>query len=542
MDLTSKEARKILRDYHKWYWDEYMELSWAYMHEMIGALFGVDTTGMNAHDAINKVFGYENAKPYHDKVDHTLDIRRGIEKGVLIAPYTLSHDELLKELSEVQSSLDLKDLVNGFLHSLSTGKNHYRTALASYLFARSMPKHEARREHVEGLHMDNDACPVCGMRIDELCVCHVEESLSRYILYYPNNDTIKDIQTPEYALHDLKQFKDLPKVSYTQKDIDILVDILKLAESMADHNNFTALQKLITKTKMVPASGGEINVILGVLSVCGVFQTPERRGYSECFTSCSDRGFVGMSSELFYPLFYWRGRNGINKIALAEIFPPCVIEQLSADTKEVSLTEVYAKSKSVKNKDNRAEEAFPDERHIIELDDKKRYFLGLLRLDPSWHKEVRYSVLYSERRRMEIYFDGNTIRKIIFETRDLQKDGTFSAGSYAEKDILAETEDRYLLLPKTSRGKKKPWTPSLLDTPTYTGAAFYASLSGNTFYTYNMKTNSCLPWLDYGTHPKPEITTPIAFYTYLDGIIKSIPDEYEDYEDLIDKYRNGQSH
>ncbi|WP_034449235.1 hypothetical protein [Butyrivibrio sp. AE2032] len=62
MDLTSKEARKILRDYHKWYWDEYMELSWAYMHEMIGALFGVDTTGMNAHDAMNKVFGYENAK------------------------------------------------------------------------------------------------------------------------------------------------------------------------------------------------------------------------------------------------------------------------------------------------------------------------------------------------------------------------------------------------------------------------------------------------------------------------------------------------
>jgi hypothetical protein len=377
------------------------------------------------------------------------------------------------------------------------------------------------------------------MRIDEDHVCHVEDSLSRYILYYPNNDTMKDIQTPEYALLDLKQFKELPKVSYTQDDIDILVNILKLAESMANHNNFTALQKLITKSKTVPASGAEINVILGVLSVCGVFQTPERRGYAECFTACCERGFVGMSTELFYPLFHWRGRNGINEKALEEFFPSCVTEQLNADTKEVSLTEIYAKSKNEKTTDNSAEAAFPDDRHIIELDDKKRYFLGLSRLDPSWHKEVRYSVLYSDYRRTEIYFDGNTIRKIIYENRTLMKDGTFSAGVYTEKDLEAETEDRYLLLPKTSRGKKKPWTPSLLDTPTYNGPAFYAYLSSSTYYTYNMKNGSSLPWLFFGKRLEPEVTTPIAFYTYLDELIRRIPDEYADYEELINKYLNS---
>lgn len=538
-DFTTKEARKILRDYHKWYWDEYMERSWAELRGTIGSFFGVDTSNMNAHEAMDKIFGYENTKPYHDKVDHTLDIKRGIDKGILTASYSRSHDDLLKELSEVQSSLDLKDLVNGFLHSLSTGKNHYRTALASYLFARSMPEHEVRREHVEGLEMEKEACPVCGMRIDEDHVCHVEDSLSRYILYYPNNDTMKDIQTPEYALLDLKQFKELPKVSYTQDDIDILVNILKLAESMANHNNFTALQKLITKSKTVPASGAEINVILGVLSVCGVFQTPERRGYAEHFTACCERGFVGMSTELFYPLFYWRERNGINEKALEEFFPSCVTEQLNADTKEVSLTEVYAKSKNEKPADNRAEAAFPDDKHIIELDDKKRYFLGLSRLDPSWHKEVRYSVLYSDYRRTEIYFDGNTIRKIIYENRTLMKDGTFSAGVYTEKDLEAETEDRYLLLPKTSRGKKKPWTPSLLDTPTYNGPAFYAYLSSSTYYTYNMKNRSSLPWLFFGKRLEPEVTTPIAFYTYMDELIRKIPDEYPDYEELINKYLNG---
>ena len=536
IDITTREARKILRDYYTWYWDEYFERRWDGMRDDFGNFLGMDLSRMNAHDAMNKMFGFDDAKPYHDKVDHTLDIRRGIEKGILIAPYTRSHDNLLKELSEVQESLDLKDIVNGFMHSLSTGKNHYRTALASYFYARSMPKHEAIRDYVTGLQKNKNGCPVCGMRLDEKCICHVEDSFSRFILYYPNKYTVKDIQTPEYALFDLKQFRELPKVSYTKEDVDILVNILKVIESMADHNNFSAVQKLITRGKMIPASGDEINVVLGVLSVCGVLQTPEHRGYNERFTAWSDKGFVGMETELFYPLFHWRGRHGISKIALSEIFPSCVTEQLNADNKEVSLTEVYTKNKKEKAPDKRVESAFPDEKHIIELDDKRRYFLGLNKLDPSWHKEVRYSVLYSDIRRTEVYFDGNTIRKTICECKRILEDGTYSHGSYTEKDLVAETEDRFLLLPKTSRGKKKPWTPALLDTPTYNGPTFCAYLDGNSFYTYNMKNGSELPWLPFRTFPEPKVTTPIAFYTYIDELIKRIPDDYKDYEDTIKKH------
>ena len=71
MDLTSKEARKILRDYYTWYWDNYYESRWDGMSGPFARLFGVDPS-MNMHDTMNKVFGYEDAKPYHEKVDHTL--------------------------------------------------------------------------------------------------------------------------------------------------------------------------------------------------------------------------------------------------------------------------------------------------------------------------------------------------------------------------------------------------------------------------------------------------------------------------------------
>ena len=527
MDLSSKEARKILKDYYTWYWDEYYESRWEGMDGPLARLFGVDPS-MNMHDTMNKVFGYDDAKPYHDKVDHTLDIKRGIENGVLIEPREMSHDELMKELSKAWKALDIKDLVNGFLYSLSTGKNQYRTALASYMFARSMPKHEVKREYVEGLCHTHFACPVCGIRLEEDLVCHIEDSMSRYTLYYPQWGTIKGMQTSDYALFDLKQFKDLPKVSYTNEDVEILVNILKLAESMADQNNYTALQKLITRSKIINATGNEIDVILGVLSVCGVLQTPEHRGYAENFTNICDRHFVGMETELFYPLFHWHGRNGVDKKVLADIFPACVTEALEENKKDVSLTEVYSRTKTKsKTPIDTGERYFTDGKHMLELDDRIRHYYGLISLDPSWHKEVRYSCLYERYTRTEVYFEGNSIKKVISEAGQV-RDGVFEVYDYTEKDMVAETEDRYLLLPKTSRGRKKPWTPSLLETFTYMGAYLNVNFGGRSFFTFNYRNNKRLPL------PEPEelkvsrVRSAIEFYTYTEAYIRSVPDNYEE--------------
>lgn len=534
MDLTSKEARKILRDYYTWYWDNYYESRWEGMSGPFARLLGIDPS-MNMHDAMNKAFGYDDAKPYHDKVDHTLDIRRGIEKGVLLEPCDRSHDDVMKDLSKAWKSLDIEDVVNGFLHSLSTGKNQYRTALASYLFARSMPKHEAKRDYVSGLSHLNDACPVCGLTLDENYVSHIEDSFSRYTLYYPQWHTIKDMQTPDYALFDLKQFKELPKVSYTKEDVEILVNILRLVGSLADQNNYTALQKLITRSKIINATGNEINVILGVLSVCGVLQTPEHRGFADKFTNICDRGFVGMESELFYPLFHWHGRNGVDKKALADIFPSCVTEALDADKKDVSLSEVYSKSKTKsKTPKETGEQFFNDGKHVLELDDRIRHYYGLTKLDPSWHKEVRYSCLYERYTRTEVYFEGNSIKKVISEAGSV-KDGSFRVFDYTEKDMVAETEDRYLLLPKTSRGRKKPWTPSLLETFTYMGAYLNVNFGGRSFFTFNYRNNKRLPL------PEPEelnvshVRSPIEFYTYTEAYIRSVPDNYEE---ILNDYLN----
>jgi len=41
MDLTSKEARKILKDYYTWYWDNYYESRWEGRSGPLARLFGV---------------------------------------------------------------------------------------------------------------------------------------------------------------------------------------------------------------------------------------------------------------------------------------------------------------------------------------------------------------------------------------------------------------------------------------------------------------------------------------------------------------------
>lgn len=517
MDLNSKEARKLLKNYYDWYWTGVHERWW----KDNAIHFGYDPEKTTMHEAVNKFFGYEDDKPYHKKVDHSLEIKRGIEKGILLPPADRDHDEMIDELMELWKTLDPKDLVNGFLYSLSTGRNEYRTALASYYFAKGIEKHEPQKVYLTSGH---DGCHYCGLPVDEKGMCHIEDSLSRYALFYPQYDTIKYMQRADYALFDLKQFKALPKVSYTKDDVDILVYILKSAADMGANNKFTALQKQITRARKSNLNGNDVNVILGVLSVCGVLQTPEHRGYAEKFTELGDRGFEGYETELFYPLYYWRGKHGVDKLSLAIVFPSDVVKAFEADKDEVSLTEVYSKVKTgSKTSKSNGEEYFSDGKHVLQLDDRMRHYYGLAPLDPSWDKEVRYSRLYNDYTRTEVYFEGNSIKKVISETGGLTKDGGFYVYEYTENDAVAETEDRYLLLPKTSRGRKRPWTPSLLKTFTYMSVYLNVNLAGRGFFTYNYRNNKQL-----NLPGKPWAKSPLEFYTYTDEYIRNVPDDYED--------------
>ena len=77
MDYSSKEAKKVLKDYYYW---------------------RVLYRDSKAREQLKRYFGYDDPTPCHDNLDHTLDIKRGIDKGILIAAVDRNHDDVISEL------------------------------------------------------------------------------------------------------------------------------------------------------------------------------------------------------------------------------------------------------------------------------------------------------------------------------------------------------------------------------------------------------------------------------------------------------------
>lgn len=100
----------------------------------------------------------------------------------------------------------------------------------------------------------------------------------------------------------------------------------------------------------------------------------------------------------------------------------------------------------------------------FELTNKQREYLGLDPIESHWDK-----VLFkgdAHRPDSILYFNGNTIKRHIVSTED----------QYCEKHYDELTKDRTVLLPKTSKGKEKKLTPSVLEQRQPTGV--YLSVFG----------------------------------------------------------------
>lgn len=113
----------------------------------------------------------------------------------------------------------------------------------------------------------------------------------------------------------------------------------------------------------------------------------------------------------------------------------------------------------------------------FELNNEQRKYLGLEIVLKSWDKlKINDEV--------SAYFDGNTIRKKI----------SVSENSYREIKLNEETENRTMLLPKTSRGKAKKLNYSSLDARNGIGVYFDFSLNGITIGNFTTEQNF------YSTH------------------------------------------
>ena len=404
---------------------------------------------------------YYLAYPTGDRLSAS-DFEKEISAGTLVPPSEITHDETVSEIKRLSERISLAATAKSFLYSLSSGDRRRRSALSSLVWAKSLPEHSsATTKRNEG------SCAVCGCShgLDHSEIVDWNEyGVFRYL---PPTQYGREpnLTCAEYVLNDLREFEKLPEVEPRDEDYRILNDIFGVAKMMKPHNRDSALISEIRRRKLLDATGNEICCLLGVLGICGVLESSEDKGFLHRFTNCDE--IVNYRDGLnFYPLYAWRGKDGINRDAVDEIFGGFCGDKLDPDKTVPSAH--YDDKVPVRKSVSRASDYFTEGVHCVSLTNEERRYLALNDLRPEWDSKTFFSVTYKWKKRTVLFFDGDNIVKVFYEEYVVEDDGSISQRRYREYDTCLATDDRKLLLPLTSRGRAKPLTPSnVMATPPF---------------------------------------------------------------------------
>ncbi len=165
--------------------------------------------------------------------------------------------------------------------------------------------------------------------------------------------------------------------------------------------------------------------------------------------------------------------------------------------------------------------------HLIMLENDTRPYFALEKMESRWEKQTYYSRTNLWWKRTELFFDGDTIRKVIEEEKQVRTNGEIYRQSYREYDTCLQTQERKLLLPLTKRGKPKPLTASAVGNTTPFGCTFFLEMEKGretTLYAGNLRSNQRLP---VGEAEKiAAIQNDSDFQKFAKWYIATCPDDY----------------
>lgn len=257
---------------------------------------------------------YWNSKGWKDgTVSHEEFIEAKKEGYMFEYPQSISHKETLEKINLILKKIDARDVANAFLYSLKSHRLEYRSALGSYWYAISIPKHEATRE---------EYCKICDWYKWKSTPNEYELKLGSNVLNFERYKWggVRHTKTA-YALFDLEQFILLPKVIVTKDDIELLNRILDCISSLEPKSKAGKYRDYIIKQKIIKANKNEISTLLNILGICGILSSKEYPCYIDNFTiSDGSRDPVEYNNDFAYPVNRWRASDGINKDRFKAVF------------------------------------------------------------------------------------------------------------------------------------------------------------------------------------------------------------------------------
>ena len=245
-------------------------------------------------------------------------------KGYLFDyPKFESHSETLSRRYDLLTHIDLKDVANAFLFSLSTRKLEYRSALGSYYYLSAVPEHDFMKSHNETLAAAGIHCYLCGWTAWKTSPSrqYIKSGYNfiNWLRYKYGGSPIGNMDI-NYALFDLEQFLMLPKVMPTEGDKQIFMAILSCVDSLNSSDKAGKLRDKITKARIIKSNKDELSVLLGALGICGILASKDFPAYDTYFANEYERDPVEYKNDFAYPVNRWHARDGINSEKLNAVF------------------------------------------------------------------------------------------------------------------------------------------------------------------------------------------------------------------------------
>jgi hypothetical protein len=234
-------------------------------------------------------------------------LAQAVADGVMFdQPAVRDHDGWFASARRAAESVSVEEVGDAFLESLSTRRLDLRSALGSYAVARVLP------EHAFTPRTGDKYCTVCGQYSgaeEDLNVLNFE----RFKWGGVRHDDVR------YAAFDLEQFVRAPRGGSTDADLAIGRELIGTLRQLPDG---TSASQAVAHLKMVKSNKAEREVILDILGVCGILETPEHRGYRQSWVAVVDRELPPQHYvERTYPVSWWKGRHGVNDEALRQFLP-----------------------------------------------------------------------------------------------------------------------------------------------------------------------------------------------------------------------------
>ena len=219
------------------------------------------------------------------------------------------HEESMKRLLALLEQITVQVVADAFLYSLTTRELEYRSALGSYWYGRAIPPHSSTCEK-------SCACGWC--ETDKMFGFQLSSrnltNFNRYKWGQVNFGNLSAI------LFDLEQFSKLPRKKPSDRDFQVLRNILSAIKELSPSKKAGAYRDLLSKKKLFPANKQEIGVLLDILGICGVLSSREH----PCpYISC--KGAYGLpprehTNDFRYPVSYWHAEDGVNEERFLDVF------------------------------------------------------------------------------------------------------------------------------------------------------------------------------------------------------------------------------